>query len=85
MGAKMVVFLLCWMFLFTRVYHGGDPRQWEFPTLRLLEEFCEQVPEGRALYFHSKGASKELVGVTATLLFSIRGVSWLCTGVVLLQ
>lgn len=35
---------------------GGKPDQFEFPTLRKLQEYCSITPNARVIYFHSKGA-----------------------------
>lgn len=42
------------------VEYGGDWTNYEWATLRRLEEYCEQEPAARVIYFHSKGASKSL-------------------------
>ena len=49
------------VFFFPRMVYAGDPKQLEFATLQKVQDYCEATPNGRALYFHSKGASKDMV------------------------
>lgn len=38
---------------------GDDEKQYEFPTLEALKEFCRLNPTWKVLYFHGKGASND--------------------------
>ena len=45
----------------TKTINVGKVNDYEFPTLKLLWDHCRQNPDDRVLYFHTKGASKNIM------------------------